>query len=54
MVSDFSFGFGNGEMLMGVVGVGAGMNPAQYLKPGDVMEVSISGIGTLRNGVKFA
>jgi 2-keto-4-pentenoate hydratase/2-oxohepta-3-ene-1,7-dioic acid hydratase in catechol pathway len=35
-------------------GVGAGMNPTQYLKPKDVMEVSISGIGTLRNGVKFA
>ncbi|KAF2219602.1 hypothetical protein BDZ85DRAFT_291701 [Elsinoe ampelina] len=34
-------------------GVGAGMNPAQYLKPGDEMRVVISGIGTLVNGVKF-
>jgi 2-keto-4-pentenoate hydratase/2-oxohepta-3-ene-1,7-dioic acid hydratase in catechol pathway len=35
-------------------GVGAGMNPPQYLKPSDRMEVSVSGIGTLRNGVVFA
>ncbi|CZR66993.1 related to fumarylacetoacetate hydralase [Phialocephala subalpina] len=30
------------------------VNSKLYLKPGDIMEVSISGIGTLRNGVKFA
>lgn len=35
-------------------GVGAGMKPAQYLKPGDVMEVAISSIGTLKNHVAFA
>lgn len=35
-------------------GVGAGMNPPQYLKPGDIMEVSVSNIGTLRNGIAFA
>jgi 2-keto-4-pentenoate hydratase/2-oxohepta-3-ene-1,7-dioic acid hydratase in catechol pathway len=35
-------------------GVGAGMDPPQYLIPGTVMEVHISGIGTLRNGVQFA
>ncbi|KEQ92079.1 hypothetical protein AUEXF2481DRAFT_101078 [Aureobasidium subglaciale EXF-2481] len=35
-------------------GVGAGLTPPQFLLPGTVMEVSISKIGTLRNGVKFA
>lgn len=35
-------------------GVGAGLNPPKYLVPGTVMEVNISKIGTLRNGVKFA
>ncbi|KAB2575664.1 putative fumarylacetoacetate hydrolase family protein [Lasiodiplodia theobromae] len=35
-------------------GVGAGMNPPKYLVPGTKMEVNISEIGTLRNGVKFA
>jgi 2-keto-4-pentenoate hydratase/2-oxohepta-3-ene-1,7-dioic acid hydratase in catechol pathway len=34
-------------------GVGAGLKPPKYLVPGTVMEVSISKIGTLRNGVKF-
>lgn len=34
-------------------GVGAGLKPPNYLTPGTVMEVSISKIGTLRNGVKF-
>ncbi|KUJ16927.1 uncharacterized protein LY89DRAFT_645965 [Mollisia scopiformis] len=35
-------------------GVGAGMNPPRYLVPGNEMEVYISGIGTLKNGVTFA
>ncbi|KAF2496523.1 hypothetical protein BU16DRAFT_458607 [Lophium mytilinum] len=35
-------------------GVGAGLKPPKYLVPGTVMEISISKIGTLRNGVKFA
>ncbi|KFY91445.1 hypothetical protein V500_04676 [Pseudogymnoascus sp. VKM F-4518 (FW-2643)] len=35
-------------------GVGAGLNPPKYLVPGTVMEVEISEIGTLKNGVKFA
>ncbi|KAG0650138.1 fumarylacetoacetate hydrolase domain-containing [Hyphodiscus hymeniophilus] len=35
-------------------GVGAGLKPPRYLVPGDQMEVVISKIGTLRNGVKFA
>ncbi|KAN0116699.1 hypothetical protein V8E51_002676 [Hyaloscypha variabilis] len=35
-------------------GVGAGLNPPRYLVPGDQMEVVISKIGTLRNGVRFA
>jgi 2-keto-4-pentenoate hydratase/2-oxohepta-3-ene-1,7-dioic acid hydratase in catechol pathway len=34
--------------------VGAGMKPPRYLVPGNVMEVQIDGIGTLRNVVKFA
>lgn len=33
------------------VGVGIGFDPPVYLKPGDVVEVSIDGIGTLRNPV---
>ncbi|MNC60328.1 Ureidoglycolate lyase [compost metagenome] len=32
-------------------GVGFGMNPKVYLKPGDVVEVSIEGIGKLVNPV---
>lgn len=35
-------------------GVGAGLKPPKYLVPGTEMHVWISGIGTLRNGVKFA
>jgi len=35
-------------------GVGAGMTPPQYLTSGTKMEVSISKIGTLRNGVEYA
>ncbi|OKO95970.1 hypothetical protein PENSUB_10991 [Penicillium subrubescens] len=35
-------------------GVGAGINPPKYLVPGTQMDVSISGIGTLRNNVIFA
>lgn len=42
-------------MLTGLfTGVGAGMNPPKYLVPGTQMDVSISGIGTLRNNVVFA
>jgi len=33
------------------VGVGIGFDPPVYLQPGDVVEVSIDGIGTLRNPV---
>jgi 2-keto-4-pentenoate hydratase/2-oxohepta-3-ene-1,7-dioic acid hydratase in catechol pathway len=32
-------------------GVGAAQNPPQFLKPGDVVEATIEGIGTLRNPV---
>jgi 2-keto-4-pentenoate hydratase/2-oxohepta-3-ene-1,7-dioic acid hydratase in catechol pathway len=32
-------------------GVGMGMNPPKYLKPGDTVTVEISGIGTLTNPV---
>ncbi len=33
-------------------GAGARMDPPQYLAPGDVVEVEVSGIGTLRNTVE--
>ncbi len=33
-------------------GAGARMDPPQYLKPGDVIEVQAEGIGTLRNTVE--
>ncbi|HWO95324.1 MAG TPA: fumarylacetoacetate hydrolase family protein [Bacillus sp. (in: firmicutes)] len=33
-------------------GVGKGFNPPRFLKPGDIMEVTIEEIGTLRNTVK--
>ncbi|TWG29629.1 2-keto-4-pentenoate hydratase/2-oxohepta-3-ene-1,7-dioic acid hydratase in catechol pathway [Geobacillus sp. C56-T2] len=32
-------------------GVGKGMNPPRFLQPGDVVEVTVEGIGTLRNQV---
>ncbi|KAJ5812303.1 hypothetical protein N7474_008604 [Penicillium riverlandense] len=34
-------------------GVGSGLTPPRYLVPGTQMDVSIGGIGTLRNGVVF-
>jgi 2-keto-4-pentenoate hydratase/2-oxohepta-3-ene-1,7-dioic acid hydratase in catechol pathway len=33
------------------VGVGIGFNPPRYLKPGDVVRITIDGIGTLENPV---
>jgi 2-keto-4-pentenoate hydratase/2-oxohepta-3-ene-1,7-dioic acid hydratase in catechol pathway len=33
------------------LGVGIGFDPPRYLAPGDVVEVSIDGVGTLRNPV---
>ena len=33
-------------------GVGHGHNPPIYLKPGDTVEVEITGIGTLKNTVE--
>jgi len=33
-------------------GSGARLDPPQYLKPGDVVEVEVTGIGTLRNTVE--
>ena len=32
-------------------GVGLGFKPPQYLKPGDVMELSVAGLGTSRQNV---
>ena len=33
-------------------GVGMGFNPPKFLKKGDVVEINIDPIGTLRNPVK--
>ncbi len=33
-------------------GAGARFDPPRYLAPGDVVEISVEGIGTLRNGVE--
>ena len=33
-------------------GAGARFDPPRYLAPGDVVEVEVNGIGTLRNGVE--
>jgi 2-keto-4-pentenoate hydratase/2-oxohepta-3-ene-1,7-dioic acid hydratase in catechol pathway len=35
-------------------GVGMGLEPQQWLKPGDVIEADIEGIGVLRNTVRAA
>lgn len=32
-------------------GAGARLDPPQYLKPGDRVEVDVSGVGTLSNGI---
>ena len=34
------------------VGAGARFDPPRYLAPGDVVEVEVNGIGTLRNGIE--
>ena len=34
-------------------GSGARLDPPQFLKPGDVVEVEVSGIGTLRNIIEY-
>jgi len=35
-------------------GVGMGRTPPEYMKPGDVMESEIAGIGTMRNTIGAA
>ena len=35
-------------------GVGFGVNPPQFLKDGDLVEIGISGLGTLRNRIVMA
>lgn len=35
-------------------GVGSSLNPPKYLTPGTVVEVQITKLGTLRNGVQYA
>ena len=37
--------------VSGAPGVGIGFDPPVYLEPGDVVEVSIDGVGTLTNPV---
>jgi 2-keto-4-pentenoate hydratase/2-oxohepta-3-ene-1,7-dioic acid hydratase in catechol pathway len=32
-------------------GAGARFDPPRYLTPGDVVEIEVGGIGTLRNGI---
>ena len=34
-------------------GIGAAMNPPRFLKDGDVVEISVTGIGTLRNQIRY-
>ena len=50
-----------GTLLPGTViltgtppGVGYGRNPRVHLHPGDTVEITVAGIGTLRNGVRQA
>ncbi|WP_419504929.1 fumarylacetoacetate hydrolase family protein, partial [Allofournierella sp.] len=33
-------------------GVGMGFDPPRYMKPGDVVECEVQGLGVLRNPVK--
>jgi len=33
-------------------GAGARFDPPKYLKPGDVVEIEVNGIGVLRNGIE--
>ena len=41
-------------MLIVGIGVGYAMKEPQFLKPGDVVEVNVDAIGTLRNHVEYA
>jgi len=41
-------------MLTIGAGVGYAMKTPQFLKPGDVVEVNVDAIGTLRNTVEYA
>ena len=34
------------------LGAGARFDPPKYLRPGDIVEVEVPGIGVLRNGVE--
>lgn len=55
MVSPNLAWFNTTEKLIScALGTGAGQKPAQWLKPGDQVDVNISKIGTLRNGVEYA
>ncbi len=34
-------------------GVGDSRDPRRYLREGDVVEIAVGGVGTLRNGVRL-
>ncbi|KAL9067313.1 MAG: hypothetical protein Q9157_006854 [Trypethelium eluteriae] len=34
-------------------GVGFGLDPPKFLRPGDIVEISVSGLGTLRNRIAY-
>lgn len=42
-----------GQIVNHGIGVGFGMKPPRWLQPGNIVEVTISKIGTLRNPVEF-
>jgi 2-keto-4-pentenoate hydratase/2-oxohepta-3-ene-1,7-dioic acid hydratase in catechol pathway len=58
LVADWSLGMTlePGDLLMTgtPAGVGFARKPPEYLKPGDVVEAEIDGIGILRNAVGSA
>jgi 2-keto-4-pentenoate hydratase/2-oxohepta-3-ene-1,7-dioic acid hydratase in catechol pathway len=37
-----------------ILGVGNGLKPPKFIRPGTQMNISVSQIGTLKNGVDFA
>jgi hypothetical protein len=50
-ISTFTLMPGNVIVTGTPTGAGARFDPPRYLKPGDVIEVEVDGIGVLRNGV---
>ena len=50
------FRFNPGDIITtgSPAGVGFGRDPKVFMKPGDVVEVEVEGIGTLTNGISRA